>query len=361
MKRRAVTVLGPPSADPSTGGVAVLVEQSRTDPHAAQLHVTGTSVCCNNERLPRNVRQRNARVEAVAAAVHPPRTGPVEVPWPPSAFTSPWPYSEAVMRLLVAAAQSNGNQAALDAAFRLYMSPRTTTPLQRDVVCSLLGGNTSCDTAGGFQISGIAHESPGLNFIVRTALRHCVVLALPHSVTVPQTVAFYDGFIRCIMREAASRIAARYAGTGPQWPAEEPRAAVGGSGALLLANEIGLLKLTREDRRRHVETMLGPKSRFRGLGQTMQPCYSENRQFGFNCVACPLTAAEKQTVCDAASDDKPAIVWARHAACSGKVSVASLAATVPPCVGQFAAMRDLTYRRRQDVANIIKVVSAELP
>ena len=362
MKRQAVTVFGPPESDPNCAPAAVVVvEQSRENPHAAFLHVTGTGVCGNRERLPRNVRRRTERVADASDLVNMPRVGPVEVPWPVSAFALPWPFSEGVMRLLVAAAQKGAPEAVLHAAFRLYMSPRHTTPARHTVVSSLLGAQRSCSNAGGgFTVFGITVESPGLNYVVRTAVQHNTVLCLPRSVYFPDTNSFYDGFIRCIMGEAVHRIAARYAGTGPKWATIDGDAtAACGTVALELANEIGLLELT-PDRRNHMVTMLGPRSRFRGLTSSMQSCYSEDRQTGHNCIACPLKFDQKQALCDASYSDKPANVWARRASCDGELSVASLAATVPPCMAQFGTMRGLTYRRRQDVANAIKLVTASV-
>lgn len=357
MKRSAVTLFGPPDSDPGNATAAVVImEQARDDPHAARLHVTGTTVCGNQEPLPRNVRRRTARVAQVASTINMPRTGPVEVPWPASAFALPWPHSKGVMRLLVSAAQNN--PAALRAAFRLYMSPRTTTPLRHTVVATLLQAKTSYKKDGGLTICGISRESPGLNFVIRTARQHNAVLSLPHSLVVPDTTAFYDGFIRCIMQIAIDRIAARYAGTGPKWaPAPITATYTQSTTALDLATKIGLLDLT-PDRQKQMVVMLGPRSRFRGLPSSMQSCYSELRRYGHNCMACPLKFEDRQRVCDAEYADKPADVWARQAACDGTLSVDSLAATVPPCVAQFNAIRDFTFRRRLDVANIIKIVTA---
>lgn len=358
MKRRAVVLTGPPTEDPNGCASAVaVVEQCAADPHAAYLHVTGTAVCCNRERLPRNLRRRVERIETVEAGLHRPMGGPVEVPWPSSAFKLAWPHSEPVMRLLFAAARNRlARKKLVGSAQKLYFSASTTTPRQMDVVATLLGGVAQLLAGGGFRVASLDRESPGLNFIVRTALQHGTVLSLPKEVVITGGDSFYAAFVHFQMWSAVGRIEARYMGTGKPWPDDAAHPPAQGGMAMELATQIGLLKLS-SDRRRHMETMLLPQSNFRPLPAAMRGCFSDDRRLGVNCVACPLADDQKAVVCDAGNGDGPSDVWARHAACDGGITVDSLVGTVPPCIAPFGTMVHFGYRRRQDVANTVKLVT----
>ena len=361
-------VCGPAQGKPESANTVVVVVEATPDPHVSFLHMTGTDLCCNREKLPRNPAKRKRRIaDASGATQFNAEPRPSEIPWGTRAFangsTDPFPFNQAVRRLLFNVSRSPNAGGALRAgvksAMGIYFSANTTTPYRSEVLRHLLNAKS---VAGGK--NGLSFTSPAwtatMSYLVKNAVDLNVRLELPHRLTVPLTVACYAGVVENMFYVTVREIhefAVR--ADGPGWPSAfacKPSATKSGTAALDLANQIGLLQLV-PDRRKHMETMLGPTSKFRGLTSTMQLCYSKDRQTGNNCVACPLTHDQKSSVCDAAYDDTPAAVWARQASCAGELSVKTLTDTVLPCVRPFGTAKRLKYRQRQDVANVIKVVS----